>query len=755
MDDSILKSLQDQLAEAQAKMEQAQKNLAPIQDEEIQLNSAEYQLKKQFEEQMAALQAKRQEVNIKKAKANSDANYIYNQIQTAQAKIDQLEAAEAAAKAAQAQKEHEAKQYKALEERFDLATMGAKWREWAKPHQIEAGHKITQDRYVILADPMGLGKTLSAIVTTEMAEKSTKDVSPEHPFLGISEQVFVPDHYTYTEKAEQDAKEGNWPFSQQWYANYLMPAATGDFMLFRHRPIKAGQQAYNLPAYDIRNKMIEHGTITKVDAHYKDEVTNAITRPVGRKILYFCPAPLLRNVMEEWNEWAPHRSATYIGGMSKAERKFALSFLDKLDEYVIIVNYEAWRRDLALLDTLISCDFDTVIIDEAHAIKDMNSGAFKGVQKVIQGLQPEYIIPMTGTPILNRPQEFFPLLHLINPKEFTYEKDFLYSYCEQYETETGQVRWKFQSGGIERLFKKISKNVLRRTKDQAGIQLPEKSVIYHELDLDEESFPMQAKARRHMKDYATLVLDEKSGKALQATAIIALLTRLRQIETWPCGIVQYATIKDPITGKSIKQRDPVTNEYIVELELGDEFAESQKIDYIIRKEDGDWEGLIPDVIDDERVVVFSQFKAPLAELKRRIEQMGKRAVIFDGSTPDKLRDEIRHDFDRKHTANRADSKWDVLLANYKAAGVGLNLTAATQLITLDEEWNPGKREQAWDRIHRIGQTENITINVIRTKDTIDKWLADIIDQKAAMVEGVEAAMLTAGDLKDALDSGLI
>lgn len=735
MDDNILESLQEQLAKANADLEQAKEVLAPVADEEVTLNSAEYQLQEQFKAQIEAIRVKKRELWEKKQKLNSDANWAAQQAQILQAKIDSIKAAEAAKEAAIQAVEHEAKQYAALEQRFDNATINAPWREWAKDHQIAAGHKIAQDRYVILADPMGLGKTLSSIITTEMAEKSTKTVTPDEPFLGQMEQEFVPEHYQWTQKAVDAAIVGDWPFSQKYYTDYLVFDPSVGKPFFRGREIGAGLKAQYLPAMDIRNVMVKHGIIKHIEAHYKDVVTNAITRPVGRKILYFCPAPLLRNVMEEWQNWAPHRSVTYIGGMSKAERNFALSFLDKLDEYVIICNYEAWRRDKALLDSLVDCKFDTIIIDEAHNIKDMTSIAYKGVEQVVQGCKPEYVIPMTGTPILNRPQELFPLLHLVNPTEFTYERDYLYAYCEEYIPEgSDQTRWRFKDGGLDRLIKKISKNILRRTKDQAGIQLPEKSVIYHELDLDTESYPDQAKAREHMKKFATIVMD--SGKAIQATVMIALITRLRQIETWPAGIVL---------------KDAVTKEVTLELDV----YESQKIDYIIRKEGNDYEGLIPDVVDDERVVVFSQFKAPLHELKARCEAAGLRAVILDGSTPSKLKDEIRHDFDRKITPNRSDSKWDVLLANYKAAGVGLNLTNATQLITLDEEWNPGKREQAWDRIHRIGQTENVTINVVRTKDTIDDWLAGIIDQKNAVVGGFEEAVLTIQDLKDAIDSGLI
>ncbi len=257
-----------------------------------------------------------------------------------------------------------------------------------------------------------------------------------------------------------------------------------------------------------------------------------------------------------------------------------------------------------------------------------------------------------------------------------------------------------------------------------------------------------------MKEYATIIIDEKAGKALQATVIIAMITRLRQIETWPAGIIQYDTYTDPITGNRVTRRDPNTGEKIIKLQL--DVEESQKLDYIIRYEGDEWEGLIPDSVEDERMVVFSQFKAPLQELKSRIERSGRTAVVLDGSTPDKIREEIRLDFDRRHTPDRSKAKWDILLANYKAGGVGLNLTCATNMIVCDSEWNPGKRDQAFDRIHRIGQTENVTIQVVTVKNTIDKWLNDIMEQKDAVVGGFETAVTSImGDLKEALDSGLI
>ena len=558
-----------------------------------------------------------------------------------------------------------------LHRRWDKATLRAPWREWAKDHQIQAGHFITENRRVILADPMGLGKTLSSIIACDMLEGATREASKEFPFLG--EEVV---------KHAYDYEKGEW----------------GD----------------------------------------KTVIEGGVERPVGKRVLYFCPSSLIRNVLQEFRQWSPHRSVTYVGGMSKAERQFAFeAVLNTAAEYVVICNYEAWARDKNLIDQFIKLNPDTVILDEAHILKNPKTSAYKGINRLLQEAQPELTLPMTGTPILNRPQELFYLLTLVNSKEFFDIKDFLYTYCEQ----TDDGFWKFQTGGIERIAQRIRRNFMRRTKDQAGIVLPDNAIIYHDLEVDTEAYPNQARVRKQMREYATIMIGEPDeGKSVAATAIIAMYTRLRQIETWPAAI----NIKDPIT-KEIK--------FSVDVE------ESQKLDYIITKEpdeQGDYSGLIPEVISDERVVVFSQFRGPLYELKKRIEKSGYRAVVMDGSVTPDQRDIISRDFDRKHTPNRSDSKWDVVLCHYRVGGVGLNLTAATQTIVIDEEWNPGKRDQAYARTSRIGQTEKTTVHVIRNQKTIDEWLANIMDQKEDMVEGFNTKLTSVEGFKEFLDdSGLM
>lgn len=492
----------------------------------------------------------------------------------------------------------------------------------------------------------------------------------------------------------------------------------------------------------------------------------SIDRPCGRKILYFCPDAVMRNVEREWRHWTRNkRSVVILGGQSKATRKFLLENMREHPEYVVILNYAAWRKDLSLLDDLIDIEFDTAIIDEAHNIKDTKSIAYRGIHRVLhdeyENPRIPFIFPMTGTPVLNKPEELFPLLHLVDPKHFKKLEYFLYDFCEKnYDTN----KWHFTPTGLDGLAKKISNIYLRRTKEQAGIVLPPKTVQVHSIPVDELTYPKQAYARKQMRQWGSIMLDPDQGKAVVAQAQIAVYTRLRQIEVWPAGV----SVKNPLTKE-------------VMVELGEEYAESQKLDYIIHANGsgdvpswGDAGGLLPEIVynrttgEGERVVIFSQFKDPLREIKRRCDLAGIKAVVLDGETPQNLRDEIAMDFDTKHTPDKANSKWDVVLCNYKVGGVGLNFTGASQMIVVDEEWNPGKRDQAYDRIHRMGQEVPVTIHVLRDELTvldpktqkptaggIDIWLSALIDEKEAMVGGFNLATDMAQAGFEALKSGLI
>ena len=656
--DSDLAEMRASIGELRKSMELFMESLAPLQEAKAALEGEKRKAQEEYNERMTAIRTKGMEIDEQVFKARQQSRELSRQIESYERKYDDARRA----KIAQAE-------FATLEKRWDILTAGAPWREWAKDHQIEAARRITLRNKMILADTMGLGKTLSSIAALDMIKAATKDATPDSPFGGEEYQT-----------QEYNAETGNYE------------------------------------------------TITKI--------RGGVKRPCGMKVLYVCPSTMTRNVMDEVKRWAPHRSVTSIANMPKAARRFAIDIMTQHPEYVVIVNYEAWRKDLSLIDSLIEIEFDTIIIDEAHNVKDRKSIAYRGLSRLVTESDVPFVLPMTGTPILNRPQELFSLLTLVAPQRFYSESAYLRDYCVQ---DPYTKRWAFRPGGLDVLAKRISHLYLRRTKEEAGIVLPPKTVVIHEIPVDEEVYAEQANARNQMRQWGSIVLNAEEGKAITAAAAIAVYTRLRQIETWPAGI---------------QVTHPKTKEVLLKLEV----EQSQKLDEVIHwdADAEEYEGILPEVVTDERVAVYSQFKAPLHELKARCWKAGIKAVILDGDTPDALKDEIRRNFDATYGEEK---KWDVVLCNYRVGGVGLNFTNVTQMIIVDEEWNPGKRDQAYDRIHRMGQEKPVTIHVLRDKlpngGGIDVWLSQIIQDKEGLVEGFASAMDLAEKGLDAIKSGLI
>ena len=429
--------------------------------------------------------------------------------------------------------------------------------------------------------------------------------------------------------------------------------------------------------------------------------------------LVLTPNDTNSNFTIEYAQWAKHRWVWTLAGADKDTRKFFMGMVkDRVkngQNVTLLMNYEQLYTDMDFFAELLEVPWDAVFIDEFHNAKNSKGLLFKRLES-FRAAGVKRFFPITGTFILNSPDDIWTALHLVDPVAFPELRDFREHYCEQ----AWNGKWVFRTGGEASLLARLGGRITKRTMKEAGIVLPKQHIHFVPISFG-EGYHDQRRIMRQLAEHSQIILDSDRKAAI--TAQIALITRQRQAAVWPAGI-------------TLSYEHPDTGEQIV-FSVGDEVQESIKMDWTFEK-------LKELRAQGKRVAVFSQFKTALAALDKKLQEIGVRVVRYDGDTPRDIRAKVKRDFDRKHVEVTGEWEWDVVLCNFKTGGVGLNFTHATDMILLDEEWNPGKNEQAYKRIQRMGQTEETHVWIPQLQDSIDSWMREINEQKKMIIDGFES-----------------
>lgn len=474
---------------------------------------------------------------------------------------------------------------------------------------------------------------------------------------------------------------------------------------------------------------------------------------MARKVLIFCPKPVLDGFEREFGRYSPGQFVHVLNQTMKGLKSEILDLVEVMPDGVIITNYEVWRKDKTILEKLIQCQFDTVVLDEAHVLKNVSSSTFKGIKRLVHAenkctncgafvanvstcgvcgtISPkafafrsvQNIIPMTGTAILNKPQDLFALLHLVDDQGFPDENNFLWDFCTRITTEAGP-RWIFRQGGEEALLKRLGMKYTARNRDSAGVEMPPQEVKHWHFELDPDKYPLQYEFTNLLKNQARIKFAE--DKEVTTTETLAWYTRMRQAATWPRGI-KIPQFKDGPDGVPV-QYDTISPE-IYESIIMDE-----------------GENIVRTALDaGNRIVVFSKFKEALKEMEARLLRSNVSCVRYDGDLNDAGRIEAQRDFDLTLTRPE-NAKFQVMLAQYDSAKVGLNLHGAQEVLMLDREWNPGMEEQAMQRVQRIGSEFDTIVHILHVEGTATDLMDALIEEKKAMRDGFDGEV----DLQEAL-----
>jgi SNF2 family DNA or RNA helicase len=348
---------------------------------------------------------------------------------------------------------------------------------------------------------------------------------------------------------------------------------------------------------------------------------------------------------------------------------------------VTLTTYAVLRLDLR---ELANEPWDIVVLDEAQAIKNFDSQTARAAF----GLKGEWRVALSGTPVENRLDELYSVLHFTNPGLLGGRSDFQSRYVAPISAGNPEAG--------KRLRDKIKPFVLRRMKRDVLPDLPPRtdSLLYVELDEAERAVYDAVRAATR-KD----VLERLSQGGSVLHALEALL-RLRQ-----------AACHSALVPGQVAER-------------------SSKVERLL-------ETLEETVAEDHKALVFSQWTSLLDRVEPALRAAGLGFLRLDGSTRDRAR--VVSEF-------QSASGPPVLLISLKAGGTGLNLTAADHVFLLDPWWNPAVEDQAKDRAHRIGQERPVMVYRMVAKDTVEERILALQDKKRQLVEVALGEAGSAGSL---------
>jgi non-specific serine/threonine protein kinase len=130
----------------------------------------------------------------------------------------------------------------------------------------------------------------------------------------------------------------------------------------------------------------------------------------------------------------------------------------------------------------------------------------------------------------------------------------------------------------------------------------------------------------------------------------------------------------------------------------------------------------------EKMIVFSQYPTKTLKLiERQLETF--RPLLYHGALTQRAREIILQQF-------KENEKVKVLLISLRAGGLGLTLTSANYVTHFDSWWNPAVMLQAEDRTHRIGQTQNVVVTSLITKNTVEERIQQILEEKQKLFQEV-------------------
>lgn len=392
-------------------------------------------------------------------------------------------------------------------------------------------------------------------------------------------------------------------------------------------------------------------------------------------VVIVVPTGLLSNWQSEISRFAPKMTSFVYHGTDRE--------MPEIMPDVLLTSYGVLRSDAKIFAKK---HWAVMVIDEAQNIKNPSTAQCKSVKSVPADTR----IALSGTPVENRMSEFWSIMDFVNNGYLGSLKSFGEEYAKPIQV--------FNDEDCAAKFRKVTAPfMMRRMKTDKSIinDLPDKIV----LDEYSSLTPNQVALYHKTLEAAMAEIEEKDTSDNNSLferqgLILQMILALKQICNHPSQYLKNGDLRPELSGK-------------VEMLL-------DRIEAIVDA--------------GEKVLIFTQFRE-MGDMivKFAAERIGTAPLFYHGGCSVKQRNEMVSMFQ-----NSREHK--VFVLSLKAAGTGLNLTAASHVIHFDLWWNPAVEAQATDRAYRIGQNKNVIVHRFITKDTFEEKINEMIQRKKHLAE---------------------
>ncbi|WP_042201726.1 DEAD/DEAH box helicase [Paenibacillus camerounensis] len=414
-------------------------------------------------------------------------------------------------------------------------------------------------------------------------------------------------------------------------------------------------------------KTIEAGLILK----------EYLVRGLVGKVLILVPASLVL-------QWVRELNAKF--GITAVAQKKAYSWGND----IVVASLDTAKRD-PHKELLLSSEYDMLIIDEAHKLKNKKSTNYQFVQQ----LRKKYCLLLTATPVQNDLGELFNLITLLKPGQLGNQGDFAANFVVDKRQPKNEVQLRGE----------LSKVMIRNRRGEGPVNFTKRKVRNIPLILSPEEKALYDGVTAFVKDTY-----QESGGNL--SSMLSLVTLQREVCSSRDAV--FITLVNLI--KKLPADSPKRDRMMELLQSIRTVKTNTKAEKTME--------LIRDM--NEKVIVFTEYRATQEYLLQYFRDHGLQCVPYSGGMNRGKKDWMMDLF-----RGRAQ----VMIAT-EAGGEGINLQFCHHMINFDLPWNPMRVEQRIGRVHRLGQQNDVVIYNLSTQGTIEEHILHLLHEKINMFEMV-------------------